>query len=207
MKMLHLRQVFSWDPKENSAGATQIYEARGWTEDSKSFPYIVVFSDRPPKLPLGSDIHEESTFVGYFLKQMSYRDGLDTRRAAPLLIGRLRWQENAAREALRSNRSQASEVWPVMIGGAILLIVIVGSWIYRARSPRKQRETALRPAEEEAVENWIGQIGQDDMGQELQARNGNSNQANGRQRDIKSLDWTDPGLHDETFPGLHEDSN
>jgi hypothetical protein len=207
LKMLHLRQVFEWPATENSANVKLIYDARGWTDDSKAFPYIVLFCDKPPKLRLGSDIHEESTFVGYFLKQMSYRDGLDTRRAAPLLIGRLRWEKNLAEEALQSNRAQAGEVWPVLIGGGVLLVVIVGTWVYRSRFPRKRRDLALKPVEEQAVEKWIDQIGQDEPEQEVQARNGRSKYAGSRERDMKPLDWTDPGLHDETFPGFHEDSN
>ncbi len=206
LKMLHLRQAFKWPATENSANVKVVYDARGWTDDSKVFPYIVLFCDKPPKLRLGSDIHEESTFVGYFLKQMSYRDGLDTRRAAPLLIGRLHWEKNLAEEALQSNRAQAGEFWPVLIGGGVFLVAIVGIWVYRARSPRKRSDLALKPVEEEAVENWIDQIGQDEPEQEAQARNGRTKYANGREKDAKSLDWTDPGLHDETFPGFPEDT-
>ena len=169
MKMLHLRQVFKWKAGKNSADVNVTYEARGWTEDSKVFPYLVVFCDKPPKLPLSSDLYEESTFVGYFLKQMYYRDGLDTRRAAPLLIGRLRWEKNLAEEALQSNRAQAGQVWPVLVGGGVFLLVIVGTWVYRARSPRKRTDLALKPVEEQAVEAWIDQIGQDESEQELQA--------------------------------------
>jgi len=201
-----LRQAFKWPAPENSAGLTEIYDARGSTEDSKVYPYIVLFCDRPPKLPLGSDIFEEATFVGYFFKQMSYRDGLDTRRAAPILIGRLRWQVNVARQALHSNRSQAHEVWPVLIGGGVFLAGVIGIWVYRARHPRKRNDPALDHVDEKDVEKWIDQIGQDEPEEELQAGNRRTKYANGRKPDSKPLDWTDPGLHDETFPGFHEDS-
>jgi hypothetical protein len=204
IKMLHLRQVFKWPAKENSADVKETYDARGWTEDSKVFPYVVVFCDKPPKLPEGSDIYEESTFVGYFLKQMYYRDGRDKPRAAPVLIGRLRWQENAAREALRSNRAADwGTIYLVLVGGVLILLVIVGSWVYRARVPRKKRELASALVDDKAVEKWIDKIGQDEP--ELQSGNSRTKYAGGREADAKPLDWTDPGLHDETFPGVHED--
>ena len=112
-----------------------------------------MFCDRPPELPLGSDIDEEATFVGYFLKQMSYRDGLDSVACGSLADRPIALAGKRRPCRPGSNRSQAGEAWPVLIVGGCILLAIVGTWIFRARSPRKRRDVALKPADEQAAEN------------------------------------------------------
>ena len=62
----------------------------GWTitSDSQGYPWILVFENAPPDLPIGDDLRAFITFEGYFFKLMAYLAG-DTTRFAPLLIGRL----------------------------------------------------------------------------------------------------------------------
>lgn len=156
---LHLKRALAHEAPENALGVKQVYEAWGWTEESKSFPYLVVFPDRPAGLPLGPDIHEEAVFVGYFLKLMSY-EAFDVRRAAPLVIGRLHWKENLARTALRQNRP--GYFWPVALGGGVLLLVLVLRWVYLFRRPRKRQrsvETASSPRDE-AMVRWLEGAGE-----------------------------------------------
>lgn len=88
---LHVRRVLKYDAPENPHGFKEIYEAWGWTDESRSFPYVVVFPECPEGLPVGTDIRGEVVFVGYFLKVMSYT-AFDTPRGAPLLVGRVRVQ-------------------------------------------------------------------------------------------------------------------
>ena len=66
----------------------KVCEAWGWTDESRSFPYVVVFPDPPKDLPIGTDIRAEIVFVGYFLKVMTYT-AFDHARGAPLLVGRI----------------------------------------------------------------------------------------------------------------------
>ncbi len=86
---LHLKRVLKYDAPENPLGLTTVYEAWGWTDESKSFPYVLVLPELPPGIPLGNDIQGEVVFTGYFLKIMSYT-AYDAKRGAPLLIGRMR---------------------------------------------------------------------------------------------------------------------
>ena len=86
---LHVRRVLEYDAPENPGQFAKTYEAWGWTDESRSFPYVVVFPDCPDDLPLGTDVRGEIEFVGYFLKVISY-SAFDTTRGAPLLVGRVR---------------------------------------------------------------------------------------------------------------------
>ncbi len=94
---MHVRRVLKYDtitnddgtPK-NELGLKHVYEMWGWTEDSKSFPYVVVFPEKPEGLKVGPDVTGEVVFVGYFLKIMEYTDFESKSRGAPLLIGRTR---------------------------------------------------------------------------------------------------------------------
>src|SRR5580704_14456221 len=69
---LHVARILTWDAGENSAGVRHVYEVWGWTDESKSFPYLVVLSELPKGIPIGDKLHEEGVFVGYFLKTMKY---------------------------------------------------------------------------------------------------------------------------------------
>ena len=68
----------------------QVYEAWGVTNESRTGLYCLLFL-RPAAAAYRSkpSIHEEATFVGYFLKQFAYEDAMGKKRWAPLLIGRL----------------------------------------------------------------------------------------------------------------------
>ena len=91
---LHIRRILDWEAPENSAGVRRVYEAWGWTDESKSFPYVVVFSDLPEGIPLGDNVEEEGLFVGYFLKTIAYT-AFNRNRSSPLLLGRMKWLASA----------------------------------------------------------------------------------------------------------------
>lgn len=78
------------DQEVRMAKNGRLHELWMRTEESSPFPYCVVFEDVPPGFPAGPAIDEEVLFVGYFLKLIPY-EARDTTRAAPLLIGRLKW--------------------------------------------------------------------------------------------------------------------
>ncbi|HTI49711.1 MAG TPA: hypothetical protein VL475_02125, partial [Planctomycetaceae bacterium] len=53
---LHIKRVVEWDAPENVAGVKTVYEAWGWTDESKSYPYVVVFSELPQGMHVGADV-------------------------------------------------------------------------------------------------------------------------------------------------------
>ncbi|MDB5342266.1 MAG: hypothetical protein JWP89_643 [Schlesneria sp.] len=81
---LHVQRVLKYDAPSNPLELQDVYEAWGGTDESRSFPYVVVFSQCPDGLPIGTDIRGEVNFVGYFLKVMK-----NNAHGAPLLVGRV----------------------------------------------------------------------------------------------------------------------
>jgi hypothetical protein len=126
---LHIVRVLHWEADAgNPLGVKDIYEAYGWTDESKSFPYCVVFPELPPGLRVGKDAHGEVVFVGYLLKIMAF-EGFDAKRGAPLLIGRVRSVATAAPKPL------SSDPWMIVIligVGVVALAAIYGWTVYGA---------------------------------------------------------------------------
>lgn len=151
---LSLRRALAHDAEKNSAGAKEVYEAWGVTNESRSGLYCVVFYDKPSELEIKPSIHEEATFVGYFLKQFTYEDAMGTKRWAPLLIGRLHWRENLTRSALRRQR-EGIDFWPWLIvaGGAVVLGV---AWKWtRPSSVQGLDAFGEAPPDHAAIERWL----------------------------------------------------
>ena len=149
-----LRRALTHDAEENSAGVKQVYEAWGVTNESRSGLYCLLFYDKPPELAIKPSIHEEATFVGYFLKQFTYEDAMGVKRWAPVLIGRLRWRENVTRTALRRQRED-SHLWPwIVIAGAV---VVLGFAWKSSRSSSDQSLDGLgnAPPDHASIEHWL----------------------------------------------------
>ena len=87
---LNVKRILDFDAPENSVGVKKVYEAWGWTNDSKARPYVVVFAELPPGVNVGTDVDHEVVFAGYFLKWMQYETFKGQKQSAPLLLGRLK---------------------------------------------------------------------------------------------------------------------
>ena len=73
---LHLLQMLKLPAApDNPLGIETYYQAVGWNDDSQAWFYFCIFTDLPPGMPVGERITQEGTFVGYFLKTVSYQDG------------------------------------------------------------------------------------------------------------------------------------
>lgn len=147
---LHIRRVLKYEPSKNPQDLKLVYEAWGWTEDSRSFPFCVVFPDKPEGLPIGTDVDADFVFVGYFLKWMSYQ-AFDVKKNAPLLIGRLRPATKAAGSAKASNWETA---FLTLVGGVLLLSFLGWFAIYGLRRPRTiVAATTAMP--DQLPDNWL----------------------------------------------------
>lgn len=131
---LHVRRVLEWESEKNPLGVPKVYEAMGWSDESKSLPYTVVFTEKPPELPVGPSVEAEVVFVGYFLKIMTYSAFDDTRRGTPLMMGRVRvvGLEPKAKAALAS----PMEMGALAVGG--VLLSAVGLWLLVTNRGRKR---------------------------------------------------------------------
>lgn len=147
-----LRRALAHEAEENSAGAKEVFEAWGVTNESRTGLYCMVFYDKPPELAIQPSIHEEATFVGYFLKQFTYEDAMGKKRWAPLLIGRLHWRENVARSALRRQRNDGYLWQWLIVAGAVVVFGI--AW-KRTRPSVNQSLDATAPPDHAAIERWL----------------------------------------------------
>lgn len=92
----HVTRALKSDAPENKAGFKTVYELWGSTDESKSFPYVLLTTELPPEFKLGENEPNEGVFVGYFLKWMSYPVP-GGKRTVPLLLGRMKhWPQEAA---------------------------------------------------------------------------------------------------------------
>ncbi len=135
---MHVRRVLKFDAKQNPLGLTEVFEAMGWTDESKSFPYTIIFADKPPGLPVGKDVEAEVVFAGYFLKNMAYT-AFDRRRAAPLMIGRVHLTGRAAGTV--GNNLNPWETWVTILIGSVIVAAV--GFLFFASARRPKRTTVL----------------------------------------------------------------
>lgn len=154
---LHIRRMLTWEASDNPAGVSRVYEAWGWTDDSKSFPYVVVLTDVPKNIPLGDNIQQEGLFVGYFLKTMAYT-AFNKNRSSPLLLGRMKWLDSAppAHPIMGHN----DWIWIGLVGALVAAVIGLSTWLRMRRfGPVKLtfgrgKPTPEAPADEAEMESW-----------------------------------------------------
>jgi hypothetical protein len=152
---LHVVRVLAHEAPENKAGLKELYEIWGWTDDSKSFPYVAIVSELPPGLTVGADVRHEVTFAGYFLKLLAY-EAFDKSRAAPLLLGRAERFGDLPPPAERREEN-AQEFLLVFVLGAFGLVgALVGGAIAARRRSRARAVThaATNTAAELRLPSW-----------------------------------------------------
>ncbi len=126
---MHIHRVLHYPAPENSLGVTDVYEAWGWTDDSKSFPYVVVFSELPPGMKVGPEAKAEGVFVGYFLKTMAYQ-AFDVRRAAPLMVGRMqKFTRPGGGAAPPLMTSKSIPPWLMLLTAAFVVYLALRVWL------------------------------------------------------------------------------
>jgi hypothetical protein len=137
---LNVRRILDFDAPENSVGVKRVYEAWGWTTDSKARPYVVVFAELPPGIKVGTDVDHEVVFAGYFLKWMQYETFKGQKQSAPLLLGRLKPQP----APVNPERPSPWTVWEFLFfaGGAAII-----AWGLRAAFRRNDPPRRLLAAE------------------------------------------------------------
>jgi hypothetical protein len=145
------------------------YEAWVSTHESQGNPYVCVFEDLPPGIPVGPELSERVVFNGYFLKQMRYLAGKDIPRAAPVLVGRIGWTSNP-KAAKRDN----TYFWMAGVV-ALLFVVSLFRWLAGLRrwaAPRTGSRAGLlsrRPTEEiepADLAQWVESVREEEPEQE-----------------------------------------
>jgi hypothetical protein len=153
---VHLRQTAkAEDLAENALGLSTVQEVWGWNSDSQPYWYWLVCPELPPGMPTGTNIFEEATFVGYFLKLLPYEDHQGKTLATPLLIGRLIWHPAADNPLARSDEW----TWPWIAAGAIALLAAARWSIHFFTGHRRSRGplAGSRATDGKSVETWLEQ--------------------------------------------------
>ena len=128
--------------------------------------------DVPAGLPVGPNLNERIVVDGYFLKLLRYQAG-DSDRAAPLLVGRLRWP-SAGGPAGRRPRRGEERPWNLLVvvvvaALAVYVAVRLAFQVRRVMVPSSRRRGQFapdRPAEEiapAALSDWLASVPDEDV--------------------------------------------
>jgi hypothetical protein len=140
---------------DNPLGLETYYQAVGWN-NSQAWFYFCVFVDLPPGMPVADYIAQEGTFVGYFLKTITYQSAEGKTIQAPVLIGRMQWHPNPL--AKRQEEDWRPAWW---IGGLLLAgFAVRTAWRFGRGKKREPLTGLLRgraSSDEptESIEDWL----------------------------------------------------
>jgi hypothetical protein len=158
-------RIHTYESKLTPRG--RLYEAWVSTHESQGYPYVCVFEDLPPGMPVGPEVSERVVFNGYFLKQMRYLAGKDIPRAAPVLVGRIGWTPGP-KAAKRDN----TVVWMALVV-AVLFVASLFRWLagFRRWAAPRGRKGFLsgHPTEEidpADLAQWVESVRDDEPEQE-----------------------------------------
>ncbi len=133
---LHVRLMRQHDAAENSAQVKRVYEAWGPSDESQTFPYCVVFVDVPPGIEIKGACFLDARFVGFFHKKLAYEDALGVKRTAPLLIGRMLYDEVAAKQ---NQPDEGLNVrWIIGIVVSLVGLVLLVQWWAKMKPPTQR---------------------------------------------------------------------
>ena len=149
---LHVRRLLQDDAYANSANVKVVYEAWGPTEESQTNPYCVVFVDVPPGVKIQANAFLDARFVGFFLKKLYYEDSSGAKRTAPLLIGRMIYDEEAKIRNLPQPGVNVTMIVSI-VAGLVGLVLLIQWWA--RTTPGSQRTPALDDA---TVDSFLGDL-------------------------------------------------
>lgn len=136
---VHVRRALVHPAPENEAGFKDLYELAGFTDESLSFPYFMILTEKPDGLDLGAEIEADGVFVGYFLKVMGYETFKD-KRASPVLIGKLKLLDGARMKKVAA--PMGGWMYGALAAGAA--VVAAGFFLQTAFIQKSRKSNRLR---------------------------------------------------------------
>ena len=118
---MHVNMVRLHKPERNAIDLQEVYEAWGGTDGSGTNPYVVIFADKPPQLPVGDTLQEEIRFVGYFFKNFGYETKVEKHWKAPMLIGRVEYIPDITKVVARDEK--VAKKW-IFLGMALVIAMV-----------------------------------------------------------------------------------
>jgi len=141
----------------------ELFDIWGATEESGEWLYNGVVIGLPKGMPVGRNIYEKVTFVGYFFKLQGYQPAGAKVNAkslkAPLFLGRLIWHQG---EIAQTRHSDWSWGLILLAGFVIFLIIRWGLFLRGSRGrlfspPMVQAKPGGNP-----VEDWLAKVETDE---------------------------------------------
>jgi len=155
---LNVRRILKYTHKDLT-----LYEVWGWTSESRSWLYVGVVLDLPEGMPIGPDVYETATLVGYFFKMQGYMEAGAKPRAAPLqaplFVGRLIWHPAEKPQARSSDWS-----WGLFLLAGFLIFIIIrwGLLLWGSRRQSFTQPTGQVKSGANPVEEWLANADSDD---------------------------------------------
>lgn len=144
---VHVRRALVHPAPDNDVGFKDVYELLGFTDESLSFPYFMVLTEKPDGLDLGDAVEADGIFVGYFLKVMGYETFKD-KRASPVLIGKLKLLEGARKK--KAAAPMSGWMYGLLATGAA--VVVAGFFVQSSFVRNARKSTRLRVSGEAVPE-------------------------------------------------------
>jgi hypothetical protein len=147
---------------------TELYDIWGTTEESGQWLYNCVVIDVPKGMPIGRNIYESVTFVGYFFKLQGYLPaGAKPNQAvlrAPLFVGRLIWHPAMMPQPLGS----VNWSWGLLVLGGFLAFLTIrwGFLLWRPRRMAYTPTTARARSGVHPVDEWLAGDDSGEAGEE-----------------------------------------
>ena len=120
---LNARRILKYEHNDMT-----LHEVWGWTAESRSWPYVGVVVNLPKVMPIGPDVYEKTTLVGYFFKMQGYMEAGAKPHAAPLqaplFVGRLIWYSAAKPQVNSSDWS-----WGIFLLAGFVIFLIIRWWL------------------------------------------------------------------------------
>ncbi len=150
---LNVRRILKYSHKDLT-----LYEVWGWTAESRSWPYVGVVIDPPKGMPVGPDVYETATLVGYFFKMQGYLEAGGKPHAAPLqaplFVGRLIWRPAEKPQAQRSDW-----YWGVfLLAGFLFFLIIRWGLFIRGSRRRGFTPSPVQTKTGNQVEDWLAKV-------------------------------------------------
>ncbi|HEY4759893.1 MAG TPA: hypothetical protein VIH42_04870 [Thermoguttaceae bacterium] len=143
-----------------------LYEVWGWTSESRSWPYVGVVIDLPQGMPIGPEVYETATLVGYFFKLEGYMEAgakpRDKPLQAPLFVGRLIWHP-----AVKPQVQSSDWYWGLFLLVGFLLFIII-RWGLLLWKPRRGSLTSTTVITKPGagVEDWLAKADANELTEE-----------------------------------------
>lgn len=130
----HVRRLEQIDTLAHEGRDLPVYEAWIFTEDSQGNPWVLLSTEIPSDLKLGTDLNELVEATGYFIKLSTYQ-AQDARRVTPLIV------VSGLHRLIIPSSSTTSDLW---LYGGVAFTLLIGCLIAWSNSRAQLKRRRLK---------------------------------------------------------------